>query len=257
MIFTVPLIPGTTLANVVYLWIAGGIAGTPTSSGVTQPSASFAVFRIDSTPPTNAEEMIVYDSTDITNWNVAGYRAGLTALASAQQILLTAPYVPTTGPSTIVPAAPPNLSICRCYGTWKDISAQSVDGEPMTLTLVAVDITDPTIIYDLSTTPLKNRETGLIVAERVIHVMLVAGQLQNVNGDAFVDLNRTDYIDTRPENTTLQYLLTCDVIGAPMTLGLLSTESPIIFQPVLFKLDTSTIGTTTSGTFDISHKAIA
>ena len=257
MVFTVPLQPGTSLANVVYLWIAAGAAGVATSSGVTQPSASFAVFRIDSTPPANAEEMIVYDNTDLTNWNVAGYRAGLSALAGAQQILLTSPYVPTNQPSTIVPGAPPQLSICRCYGTWNDISAQSVDGEPMTFTLVAVDNIDPTIIYDLSSTPLKNTETGLIVAERIIGVMLVGGQLQDKNGNAFVDLNRTDYISDPPAGTTLQYLLTCDVIGAPMTLALLSTDSPIIFQPILFKLDTSTIGQTSSGTFDISKKAVA
>src|SRR5262245_29102557 len=183
MIFTVPLLPGTTLANVVYIWINGGTVTAPTASGVTQPSASFAVFRIDSIPASNAEEMIVYDSTDITNWNVAGYRPGFSQLAAAQQILLTSPYVPTSGGSTIIPAAPPNLSIGRCDGTWKDISAQSVDGEPMTLTLVAVDNLDPTVIYNLSSTPLKNRETGLIVAERVIGVTLVAGQLQNINGD--------------------------------------------------------------------------
>jgi hypothetical protein len=256
MIFTVPLQPGTTLANVVYLWIASGAAGAATSSGVTQPSASFAVFRIDSTPPVGAEEMIVYDNTDISNWNVAGYRAGLSALAGAQQILLTSPYVPTSQPSTIVPAAPASLSICRCYGTWNDISAQSVDGEPMTITLVAVDNVDPTIIYDLSSTPLKNSETNLIVAERIIHVTLVAGQLENINGDIFVDLNRTDYITGIPEGTNLQYLLTCDVIGAPMSLALLSTESPIVFQPILFKLDTSTIGQTSSGTYDISKKAV-
>jgi len=256
MIFTVPLQPGTTLANVVYLWIANGAAGSATSAGVTQPSASFAVFRIDSVPPTNAEEMIVYDSTDLTNWNVAGYRAGLSALASAQQILLTAPYVPTNLPSTIVPGNPPQLSICRCFGTWNDISAQSVDGEPMTITLVAVDQTNPTIIYDLSSTPLKNRETGLIVAARLVDLLLVAGQLQNDAGNNFVDLCRTDWITGFPTGTNLMYLLTCDIIGAPMNLALLSTDSPITFQPVLFKLDTSTIGTTSSGTFDISKKAV-
>lgn len=257
MIFTVPLQPGTTLANVVYIWIAAGAAGAPTSSGVTQPSATFAVFRIDSTPPTNAEEMIVYDSTDVNNWNVAGYRAGLNALSSAQQILLASPYVPTSAPVTIVPAAPAANSICRCYGTWYDISALSVDGVPMTLTLVAVDNVDPTLIYDLSGTPLKNTETGLIVSDRVVNVTLVAGQLQNINDDIFVDLNRTDYISGIPTGTNLQYLLTCDPLGAPMSLALLNSTSPITFQPVLFKLDTTTIGVTQGGTFDLSKKAVA
>lgn len=256
MIFTVPLLEGTSLANVVYEWIVSGGPTSPSSSGVTQPDGAFAVFRIDSTPPANAEELIVWDSTNIPNWNVAGYIAGLAPLAAASQILLTAPYVPTTGPSTIIPGSPAVNSICRCYGTWKDISALSVDGEPMTLSLVAVDNVDPTLIYDLSATPLKNTETTLIVAERVISVTLLAGQLVNVNGDIFVDLNRTDYISGAPTGTNLQYLLTCDVIGAPMSLSLLSVTSPVTFQPVLFKLNTATIGVATGGTFDLSQKAI-
>ena len=256
MIFTVPLLPGTTLANVVYIWIAAGAAGAVTSTGITQPSSSFAVFRIDSVPPTNAEEMIVYDTTDLTNWNVAGYRAGLSALATAQQILLTSPYVPTNLPSTIVPGNPAKNSICRCYGTWADITNQTIDGEPMQLTLVAVDNNDPNLIYDLSSTPLKNTETNLIVGARIVNISIVAGQLQDSNGNPYIDLNRTDFISGIPANTHLEYLLTCDILGAPMNLALLSTDSPITFQPVLFALNTQTIGQTTSGTFDISHKAV-
>jgi hypothetical protein len=256
VIFTVALQSGTTLANVVYLWIASGVVGGATSSGVTQPSASFAVFRIDSTPPAGAEEMVVYDSTDLTNWNVAGYLASLSTLSGAQQILLTSPWAPTTLPQTILPTSPAQLSICRCHGTWNDISALSVDGVPMTLTLVAVDNTDPTIIYDLSATVLKNTETGLIFADRVVNAMLVAGQIENVNGDNFVDLNRTDYISGTPDNTTLNYLLTCDALGAPMSFALMDSASPLTFTPVLFQLNTSTIGQTTSGTFDLSKKAV-
>lgn len=256
MIFTVPLEPGTTLANVVYRWIASGVAGTPTSSGVTQPSATFAVFRIDSTPPAGAEEMIVYDGTDTVNWNVAGYTVGLSELAAADQILLTAPWTPSGGPAVIVPGDPAVNSICRCYGTWKDISALSVDNVPMTLSLVAVDNVDPTIIYDLSATPLKNTETNLIVAERVIHVTLVEGELRNVVGDPFVDLNRTDYIATAPTGTSLNYLLTCDQLGAPMSMNVVTVENPINFAPVLFKLNTTTIGVATGGTFDLSEKAV-
>jgi hypothetical protein len=256
MIATIPLQPGTVLANVLYEWLASGAPTTPTASGVTQPDTRFAVFRIDSTPPTGAEELIAYDSTNLANWNVADYNAGLDAIAAADQILLTAPYVPTTGPSTIIPGSPAEDSICRCYGTWKDISALSVDGEPMTLTLVAVDNADPTLIYDLSATTLKNTETGLLVAQRVISVTLLAGNLVNVNGDPFVDLNRTDYISGAPAGTGLQYLLTCDVIGAPMSMQLLTATSPITFQTVLFELNTTTIGAATGGTFDLSEKAV-
>jgi hypothetical protein len=257
MIFSVPLQPGTTLANVVYIWYAAGAPSAPTSVGVTQPSASFAVFRIDSTPPTNAEEMVVYDSTDLTNWNVASYVAGVSALANATQIILTAPYTPTSLPTTIVPASPPNLSICRCHGTWNDISSLSVNGVPMVLTLVAVDNTDPTIIYDLTATVLKNTETGLIFADRVVNAMLVAGLIENVNGDNFVDLTRTDYISGTPTGATLNYLLTCDALGAPTSFALLDSASPLTFQPVLFQLNTATIGLSSSGTFDLSKKAVA
>lgn len=256
MIFNVPLAQGTSLANVVYVWYASGVPGTPTSSGLTQPSASFAVFRIDSTPPSNAEEMVVYDVTNSANWNVAGYVEALNALADAEQILLTAPWVPGSGPTTIIPGSPAAASICRCYGTWTDISALSVDGVPMTLTLVAVDNVDPTIIYDLSAIPLKNTETTLILAERIVHLMLVAGQLQNVNEDPFVDMNRTDYLSGAPTGTSLQYMLTCDALGAPMSVTLLNADSPITFTPVLFKLNTTTIGVATAGTFDLSKKAV-
>ena len=64
------------------------------------------------------------------------------------------------------------------------------------------------------------------MGQRTISLTLVAGQLQNVNGDPFVDLNRTDYISGAPTGTTLQYLLNCDVIGAPISLSLLSSTSP-------------------------------
>jgi hypothetical protein len=259
MIFVTPLQPGTTLANVRYAWITNGVYGTPASTGITQPTATFAIFRIDTgaVAPTGAEELVVYDSTDtVNNWVLADYKAYVTQLNNATQILLTAPYTPSSGPSTIIPGSPPALSICRCYGTWTDISALSVDGVPMTLTLVAVDNVDSTLIYDLSSTTLKNTETQLLISDRVVTLMLMAGQLQNVNGDAFVDLNRTDYISGIPTGTHLQYLLTCDSLGAPMSMALLTAESPITFTPVVFKLDTSTIGLSSGGTFDLSKKAV-
>ena len=260
MIFTVPLQQGTVLANVVYEWITNGAPSGSTATGITQPDTNFPVFRIDTgaVAPTGAEELIVWDSTNLANWNTGGYRINqaVAALGGASQLILATPYVPTTGPSAITPASPAALSICRCYGTWTDISALSVDGEPMTLTLVAIDNVDPTLIYDLSTTPLKNTETGLLVSMRVVNLMLVAGALQNVNGDPFVDMNRTDYISGAPTGTNLQYLLTCDILGAPINVTLLSSTSPITFKPVLFKLDTSTIGVSVSGTFDLSKKAV-
>jgi len=69
MIFTVPLQAGTSLSNVAYYWIVDGVPGSPLTSGITQPDPSFSIFRIEATPPTDAEEIIVYDSTDLSNWN--------------------------------------------------------------------------------------------------------------------------------------------------------------------------------------------
>lgn len=73
MIFTVPLQAGTSLANVRYKWLAAGVTGPELALGITQSDATFPIFRIEITPPTNAEELIVYDTTDTTNWNVGDY----------------------------------------------------------------------------------------------------------------------------------------------------------------------------------------
>lgn len=77
MILTVPLQVGTTLSNVRYRWIVSGVEGSPLSAGITQPSATYPVFRFNVTPPAGAEELIAYDTTDTTNWNVGGYIEGL------------------------------------------------------------------------------------------------------------------------------------------------------------------------------------
>lgn len=73
MIFTVPLQSGTTLSNVRYRWIAAGIEGSEQSSGITQPDVTWPLFVIHATPPANAQEIRVYDSTDSDNWNVGDY----------------------------------------------------------------------------------------------------------------------------------------------------------------------------------------
>jgi len=69
MIFTVPLQTGTSLSNVAYLWIIDGTQGPQLTTGITQPDPDFAIFRIECDPPENAEEIIVYDVTDESNWN--------------------------------------------------------------------------------------------------------------------------------------------------------------------------------------------
>ena len=80
MIFTVPLQPGTLLANVRYKWIAAGVAGSVLSSGITQPDGAFPVFRIDAAPPAGAEEVLVYDNSDAANnWNTGGYKMNVAA----------------------------------------------------------------------------------------------------------------------------------------------------------------------------------
>lgn len=73
MIFTVPLQSGTVLANVRFKWIVAGVEGPEIATGITQPDVTFAMFRIEADPPVDTEEMIVYDSTDTSNWNVGDY----------------------------------------------------------------------------------------------------------------------------------------------------------------------------------------
>lgn len=84
MIFTVPLRTGTTLANVRYKWLAAGSEGPELVFGITQPDATFPIFRIEIDPPANAEELIVYDTTDTTNWNIGDYD-----LVALQQGIIT------------------------------------------------------------------------------------------------------------------------------------------------------------------------
>jgi len=73
MILTVPLYPGTLLANVRYRWIANGVTGSDLSAGITQPDPTWPEFRFDVSPPDGAEEMIAFDVTNTANWNPAGY----------------------------------------------------------------------------------------------------------------------------------------------------------------------------------------
>jgi len=254
MVFTVPLAPGTSLANVVYVWIISGAASAPSSTGLTQPSASFPVFRISMTPDPNAEEMIVYDSTNLNNWNVAGYRAGLAAVATAQQVLLVNLWPGGAGPAVIVPAPAAVNSICRCYGTYNNLSAISANVISVTFTLVQVDAVDPTITYDMSSTLVKNKETGQLFVDRVVEASIVSGQLLDVNENPYVDLCRTDYLQDQDgvNLARMRYLMTCAELGAPAGLSMSTAGSPGPPQPVTFVLDTSNIGVTVKGTFDLS-----
>ena len=73
MRLTIPLGYGTQLANVRYRWIVGGVEQAEQSVGVTQPDTNFAFFEFNITPPDGAEEILAYDVTDLTNWNVGQY----------------------------------------------------------------------------------------------------------------------------------------------------------------------------------------
>jgi len=256
MIFTVPLQAGTLLTNVLYKWLVSGAFLAPTSSGVTQPDASFPIFRIDTgaTAPVGAEELIAYDSTDLTNWNAGGYRAGLDALSAAQQILLVSLYKPGTGVYQIAPAASSYQSIARVYGTFTDLSAVSVDGIAVKLTLVQVDPVDDTLISDMSGTLIKNKETGLLITQREIAATIVVGQLQDVNGNAYVALVRTDYMQDQNgiALANMRYLLTCPELGAQVGFALIDIAGPTAFLPVTFVLDTTNLAVSGAGTMDLS-----
>ena len=76
MIFDVPLAAGTLLTNVRYKWLQKGYYGVEQGNAdgtVAQPDATFPNFRITTDPPPNAEELVAYDATDLSNFNVAGY----------------------------------------------------------------------------------------------------------------------------------------------------------------------------------------
>lgn len=71
---TVPLYTGTLLTNVRYKWITAGVPGVEQSSGITQPDPRFSLFRVNGSSPTGAEELFVYDSTNVNNWNTVPVR---------------------------------------------------------------------------------------------------------------------------------------------------------------------------------------
>lgn len=81
MIFTVSL-PLVDLANVRYAWLANGAMGSPQSSGITQVG-TFSEFRINSFPPSGAEEIYAYDVTDPTNYSRGHYQEIETPEASS------------------------------------------------------------------------------------------------------------------------------------------------------------------------------
>lgn len=66
----VPLRYDTLLSNVRYIFTIAGATQNVLSSGVTQPSLSFPLFRILLEVPSGAEELLVYDESDSTNYNL-------------------------------------------------------------------------------------------------------------------------------------------------------------------------------------------
>jgi len=255
MIFVVALKTGSLLVNVAYRWVANGALGPELTSGISQPWTDIPVFRVSATPPAQAEELYVYDTTNHSDYNIGGYaiRAAQQAMAGAQQILLATLAAPSPAPALIIPGNAAALSICRCYGSFTDLNNANVNNASIALTLVAQDLTDPTIIYDLSSITIKNTETGLLLASRTVAAALVNGQIQDVNGNPYIDLVRHDYMSSLdlPANSAFQYLFQCDALGAPIGFSLLGINTTN-FDPVLFRLDAVSIGQTISGTFNLA-----
>lgn len=256
MIFTIPMQQGTLLVNVLWKWLVNGAFQAPSASGITQPDVNFPIFRIDTgaAAPTGAEELIAYDSTDNTNWNAGGYRAGFAALASAQSILLASLTTPGAGTYVLTPALSAAQSIARVYGNFSDIGANLVDGTTVTLTLIQVDPNDSTIITDMSGTLIKNKETGQLAAQREITGQIVGGQLQDLNGNGYISLLRTDYMYDQNSVALprMRYLLTFPEIGAQVGLFLLNSSGPTSFQPVSFVLDSTNLLMPGAGSLDLS-----
>lgn len=94
MILTIPLQPGTLLANVRYRWIVAGVEQAVQSTGITQPDPNFPLFNFNVTPPSAADEIIAFDNTDLTNWNVGQYKIASLNFQIGQ---LPTPSVVTSG----------------------------------------------------------------------------------------------------------------------------------------------------------------
>lgn len=69
-VLTCPMQAGTVLANVRYAFTVAGVQGTTQTTGITQPDNRFAFFRISCTLPTDVENVVIFDNTDATNYNV-------------------------------------------------------------------------------------------------------------------------------------------------------------------------------------------
>jgi hypothetical protein len=107
MIFIVGLAIAS-VADVRWRWLAAGVLGVEQATNVNQVG-TFLLFRIDAgDPPANAEELIVYDANDVSNYALGRYHAEAdvpsaddTAAATAAQIIAdhgSGSYVRNTEP---------------------------------------------------------------------------------------------------------------------------------------------------------------
>jgi len=72
MTFTVVL-PGTVFANVAYKWLVAGVWGSELTAGITD-TGEFYAFVVNATPPVGAQEIVVYDATDHSNFAFGRYQ---------------------------------------------------------------------------------------------------------------------------------------------------------------------------------------
>ena len=95
MNITIPLYPGTLLANVRYYWIVLGVRQPTQSSGISQPDSTIPMFVFSVTPPAGADEIIAFDATaPTTNWNPGGYKNIEVGPVPPPAIITAPPYGP-------------------------------------------------------------------------------------------------------------------------------------------------------------------
>jgi hypothetical protein len=97
MLLSIPLQPGTVLSSVRFRWIVGGVEQAEQSSGISQPDANFPLFLFTVVPPANAEEIVAYDVTDLSNWNVGQYELFAPGPPPGPPIIITAPFPAPSG----------------------------------------------------------------------------------------------------------------------------------------------------------------
>jgi hypothetical protein len=212
MIFVIGL-PVASVDDVRYRWLSSGVLGAEQSTGISQVG-TFLLFRIDTNPPAGAEELIVYDTNDLTSFSLAHYSEinsggggggggadpwdvylpGTYAAHKAGAILAKLDVGPPEDPVIVIPGAPADLSLCRVYGY-----LETLDNKPAANVTIAFKLALKT-----------GAKSDRIISGRTITVTTDSdGVIQDSDGNPYIDLQRNDHITP----TGSKYLVNSGELG--------------------------------------------